>query len=273
MNRVDAHITGERESDNVRKFYDRQVLENPDIPAILGVSNRLAADLRDREEWKIFTKLVTLRRHMDVLELGCGGGRWCEHLAPLVRSVTGVDFSTNALAHARKSAQERRIGNIEYHALSVDQFRPTRFYDLIYFSGVTPYLKNRVLEECIATYAAALKKNGVIVVRDSVTNRAHELEHGDGYTAYYRTIDEYRSCFGHVGFSLARAEKAFPSFCLSPLLSNHTISRFYEAFSSSIRRSLLDLISQLMAFNCNHTHWPGKHYSYDHLFLVFTRTS
>jgi len=254
----------------VRDFYERQVLENPELPAILGVPNRLAADLRDCQEWNTFRKLVPLDRSMNILELGCGGGRWCEHFAPVVEMVTGIDFSVNAIAHARKRVAGR-IGNVNYHHASLEEFQPLEKYDLIYFSAVTPYMKNSVLEECIVKYAAALKGNGVIVVRDSVTNRAHELEHGDGYTACYRTIDEYRSCFGHVGFSLAMAEKAFPSFCLSQLLSNRTISRFYDAFPLFVRRALLALLSRLKAFDCNRTHGPGKPYSYDHLFLIFTR--
>jgi len=256
----------------VRKFYEQHVLENPESPAILGVANRLAADLRDREEWKTFRKLVPLDSSMSILELGCGGGRWCEHFAPVVEKATGIDFSVNAIAHARRRAVGR-IGNISYQHASIEEFQPLEKYDLIYFSAVTPYLENQALGKCIAKFAAALKENGVMVVRDSVTNLAHELEHEDGYTACYRTIDEYRSCFSHAGLFLARSEKAFPRLCLSPLLSNRAILRFYEALPLPARASLLAVLSRLMALDCNGTHWPGETYSYDHLFLVFTRTS
>ena len=254
----------------VREFYDRQVFENPELPAILGVVNILAADLRDREEWIAFRKIVSLSRSMNVLELGCGGGRWCEHLAPLVGKVTGIDFSGNAIAHARKRV-EGIYNNVCFHHTSVEGFHPLERYDLIYFSAVTPYLGDEVLERCVTKYVAALKEGGMIVVRDSVTNRAHELEHEGKYSSSYRTIDDYRLYFVSAGLCLTHIEKAFPRFCLSLLLSNRILLWVYRALPLTVRSFVLALLSRCIFLDSNGTHWPGEIYSYDHLFLVFTR--
>lgn len=254
----------------VREFYDRQVSENPELPSILGVANILAADLRDREEWIAFRKIVSLDKNMNVLELGCGGGRWCEHLAPLVGKVTGVDFSGNAIAHARKRIAGK-YDNICFHHASVEEFQILERYDLIYFSAVTPYLGDETLEMCVTKYAAALKEGGMIVVRDSVTNRAHELEHEGKYGASYRTIDDYHLYFSTAGLCLTKVEKSFPLFCLSPVLSNRILVWAYRVLPLRVRTFLLALLSRCMFLDSNGTHWPGDIYSYDHLFLVFTR--
>lgn len=254
----------------VREFYERQVSENPELPSILGVANILVADLRDREEWIAFRKIVSLDRCMNVLELGSGGGRWCEHLAPLVGKVTGVDFSGNAIAYARKRV-EGRYDNICFHHASVEEFHPLEKYDLIYFSGVTLYLENDTLMKCVTKYVAALKEGGVMVVRDSVANQAHELEHEGNYSAFYRAIDDYRLYFGAAGLCLTKVEKAFPRFCLSLLLSNRILVWGYRTMPLKVRSFLLALLSRFMILDSNGTHWPGDIYSYDHLFLVFTR--
>lgn len=258
-------------ADRVRQFYDRQVLEHPELPAILGVSNKLAADLRDHEEWRVFRLLIPLNFEMDVLELGCGGGRWCRHFAPLVRTVAGVDFSANVLSYANRRAEGGRFDNITYYHASLEEFCPTGKYDLIYFSAVTLYLEDQVLKECIARYACCLKESGVMVVRDSVANSIHAVEHQDGYVARYRTIDSYKSLFGTAGFQLEQVERAFPGYCLKPVLNNARLSHFYDLSPPFVRRLLRQLAS-LFATDVSPTfHWREGKYDYLHTFLVFAR--
>jgi SAM-dependent methyltransferase len=49
-------------------------------------------------------RLLPELRGRDVLELGCGAGQWSVWLAGRGARVTGLDLSTNQLAHARRSA-------------------------------------------------------------------------------------------------------------------------------------------------------------------------
>jgi len=259
---------------NVRNFYDRQVLENPELPAILGVPNKLVADFRDQEEWRTFQKLVPLRSDMNVLELGCGGGRWCEHLSPFVRSVNGVDFSNNAISYAKRQADITQLRNIVYHHSSLEKFQPSEKFDLIYFSGVALYLEDSVLADCISRYSKYQDDKGlIIIVRDSVANLPHFLEHDQGYSAQYRTIDNFKALFESAGFLFQHHEKAFPNFCLSRLLANKRVSASYDIMPTWLKRLLLRTCSLFSAIGKRGSHWNSGDYQYDHSFLVFSKTS
>ncbi len=51
-------------------------------------------------------------RDMDVLDFGCGTGLVALHLAPLVRSLTGVDSSSGMLAVFRAKAEAQGLANV-----------------------------------------------------------------------------------------------------------------------------------------------------------------
>lgn|SRR5690606_24347948 len=66
-------------------------------------------------EWKALMQSVTDLRDIDVADIGCGGGIYSRAMAEMGARVTGVDFSGEMLAAARRQKTRVRSGG----------FRPT----------------------------------------------------------------------------------------------------------------------------------------------------
>jgi 2-polyprenyl-3-methyl-5-hydroxy-6-metoxy-1,4-benzoquinol methylase len=108
--------------------------------------------------------LKDVNKEINILDLGCGPGLYTEILAKKGHNVTGIDFSENSIAYARKSAEskgfviEYKVGNY----LEVD-FGIERF-DLIYmvftdFGVLMPDDQQLLLKKI----KEALKPGGVLI--------------------------------------------------------------------------------------------------------------
>lgn len=260
--------------EKVRKFYDQQVLSQPANPTMLGVDSAFQAECRNYFELRRFQRLVPLRRDMSILELGCGTGRWCESFSALAACVTGVDLSPNAIARAQQEANAKKLQNLEYYSAAIEEFQPLRSYDLIYFSGVALYLEDDVLQEMIVKYAASLADDGFIVVRDSITNQTHHVNHAQGYGAKYRSLDDFAGIFADHGFVLAGHQKAFNGVCLSPLLSSKIGHGIFHLFKRlSLEKLLFEVLGRLFDRKNSAHHWQNGDFAYDHDFLLFMRAN
>jgi SAM-dependent methyltransferase len=213
--------------DRVRTFYDRQVSEHPESPAILGSSTRLHADYRNLGEWRAFSALVPVRRNSRILELGCGGGRWVERLAPGAREVIGVDISENAIALARGRAASLGLANARYEVSSIVDFRPQGMFDLVYFSGILLYLNDEEAAQAMDGIRDHLAADAAIVVRDSLTERPYERSTPD-YEAHYRDEASISRLLGRIGYRLQARRRATPQ-ALSPrLINSRHADRLYK---------------------------------------------
>lgn len=261
------------QQDKVEAFYNLQVLNNPDMPAILGVSSKLGADFRDFEEWKSFYSLVTLRNDMRVLELGCGGGRWVERLSRYVKEVIGVDLSKNAINYAKKCANVKKIHNVEYIHSSIREYEADGFFDIIYLSGVLLYIDNEEVLYDIEKYNRCLKQDGIFVVRDSITNVNHILHHQEGYCSLYRTLEDFEKFFKEVNFRLTKKRKAFPNLCLSNFLNLSSIKSLYQILQPiKLQKFLIFLLDVISRRDEGLPHWVINGYNYSHDFLIFSKS-
>jgi SAM-dependent methyltransferase len=103
----------------------------------------------------------------DILDLGCGTGRYTGALAARFgASVVGIDPSEEMLAHARrKSAAGARYQQGAGEALPL----PTASVDMVFMSMVFHHFaeRDRVARECLRV----LRSGGVVVLRAGVTDR------------------------------------------------------------------------------------------------------
>jgi SAM-dependent methyltransferase len=67
---------------------------------------------------------------MDILDLGCGPGIYTEKLDLIGHNVTGIDFSANSIAYAKKHAMERNQ-DIDYHCKNYLSLSYQDQFDLI----------------------------------------------------------------------------------------------------------------------------------------------
>lgn len=256
--------------DKIKNFYDKQVLNHPDSPAILGCKSKLSTAFRTYIEWETLTKMIKLKKDMKILELGCGAGRWVEAFSKFVEYVEGVDFSENAIETAKNNAYFKGIQNVNYVSASIFDFEPDKIYDIIYFSGIMIYLNDDDFERSVSKFSKYLKSDGVFIVRDSIAFNRAIINHNDEYTAIYRTLSEHINIFSKYGFKLYKREIAF-NFNYSRALEKRYINRMY-LISQHFKFSKMFLVFLHKMLEKRKTK-EGKigEANYSHDFLVFTR--
>lgn len=255
----------------IKRFYDEQAKSQPQRVAVLGVANAVSAAARVHAEWRSFTSLVPLNGSMVILELGCGGGRWCELLAAVTKRVVGVDLSSEAIRLAESSRERAGLKNIEYHNSSIGEFEPDGAYDVVYLSGVALYVSDQALEACIRKFVPHLSRDAVFVVRDSLSNRSHELLHPEGYSARYRTKKEVVNVFTTLGFELRDDCSAFPAWCVNKWLNGRLFGFMVGLLPAKVQKYVGELLVDMLPSPPVTPHWRTTHTEYTHEFLVFQR--
>ena len=76
-----------------------------------------------------------LVRGKRVLDLGCGDGRFALGIAPVVRSVVGVDPDPEAITAAKKNARTARLRNVRFVVGAAQTLPcPTEVFDVVILS-------------------------------------------------------------------------------------------------------------------------------------------
>jgi len=108
--------------------------------------------------------LPTFRRHKikNVLDLGCGTGRHCIHLAKIGFDVVGVDISESALKMANAWVRKERLTNVAFvrETMTNIPFGNLHFDAVISVSVIHHTLKKDIVKT-IDEIQRVLKKNGI----------------------------------------------------------------------------------------------------------------
>lgn len=171
IDNIEHDHQGRTPDDTLRYFadrFDRLVTASPEgsvalyslgSPALLAaVTSEIVARMA---EWNL------LGPDRDVLDLGCGIGRFLQSLAPRVGSVVGLDISARMVAEAR--ARCRDLANVRIDVGSGRDLAPigTASLDLVLGADVFPYLVQAgggLAAAHIAEFARVLRPAGAALV-------------------------------------------------------------------------------------------------------------
>lgn len=206
--------------ENTRNFYNQRALkllgggqngnekyECPYTSVLLGDQNPDYARQWNRFERNSILPKLNITKDCDVLDLGCGMGRWAEHVIPLCHTYCGADFSSEMI----RAAEQRdygRTGNYRFFDCSLQDFLkgqagelPVKFNRLI-IVGVFMYINDDELRECLAKLMNLFREDTVVYIAETVglgqrlTLREFYSETlGCSYDAIYRTPEEYGQMF------------------------------------------------------------------------------
>lgn len=115
-------------------------------------------------EWKALMQSVTDLRDIDVADIGCGGGIYSRAMAEMGARVTGVDFSGEMLAAARRQKTARPIRWIQADA--ADTGLPDSSCDLVLLRAVIHHFSAEKTAEVFKESHRLLRPGGWIVVQD-----------------------------------------------------------------------------------------------------------
>ena len=141
--------------------------------AIFGAIGTLASDREEAE--KASSRKIELVRSVlealysssttgNILDLGCGIGRFAPIFISLGFDYTGVDVSPVAIAQARKSCPEAKfVEGI------ITEYEPDQKYDLIFVSYVLIHiLRDRDWLHVLDTVKRSLKSDGLFFLMESI---------------------------------------------------------------------------------------------------------
>ena len=104
---------------------------------------------------------------VDVLELGCGGGKFSRRIAPMCRSLVCTDISPTMIGHTRTRLKEERIdGNVSYLLLNGIDFTGVEAssVDFIFSYDVLLHLQRENVFSYLRDARRVLRENGTMMV-------------------------------------------------------------------------------------------------------------
>ncbi len=127
------------------------------------------------EEWggpefaDLIVELVEpyLGADVDVLELGCGGGKFSQRLAPRCRSLLCTDISAEMIKHTRSTLGRRGLDeNVDYRVLNGVDFNgvPDESVDFIFSYDVQLHLQPENVFSYMCDARRVLRDNGMFML-------------------------------------------------------------------------------------------------------------
>jgi cyclopropane fatty-acyl-phospholipid synthase-like methyltransferase len=211
----------------VRTFFEQRGANISDAHPLTSVlyqdSNPTLAEARDAFEKQRILPLLNLGRDSEVLDVGCGIGRWADALVGRVARYHGIDFSAALIAAARErihqssfTFQQLSAENVHRDMLDV----PAGFSHVI-IAGVLLYLNEDQLQAALDAVGTCCAASARIYLREPVaTSERLTLKQFQSdelraeYNAIYRTEGELLSqmlaSLEPRGFALAVNAPLYP---------------------------------------------------------------
>lgn len=170
LRRVDHAGCGSTPADavqRIRAMFDDAVAVAPEASVAvysLGDPKRLRSATEELVAWLTANGLI--RPESDVLDLGCGIGRVASALAPLVRSVLGLDISASMVAEARRRSVAPNVRFETTTGIDLAALPPSSI-DLVLAVDSFPYLMQAgapVVERHVADAARLLRPSGALAI-------------------------------------------------------------------------------------------------------------
>jgi SAM-dependent methyltransferase len=110
---------------------------------------------------------VGIEARMACLDVGCGGGDVTLDLARLVGPegrIVGCDIDETKLDLARREAEEKGFGNVEYRLADIRQSQTASEFDVVYTRFLLTHLSDPA--DAVARLGQAARPGGLVIIED-----------------------------------------------------------------------------------------------------------
>lgn len=205
---------------SIKAFWEARSRRAAESPESLVNFEEDSTRLREKVagETRAIMPLLELGPEMKILDMGAGYGQWALRFAPLVGSVTAVDYQQSFLDRGREAAEKAQQHNIEFIQSPVEAYLPDKTFERIFFSGIFVHLTDDLIRRTLANVLPALSEDGLVVLREptSILQDSYILDHiyskalDCEYSALYRTASQLKKLLADFDFSCLKEGQIFP---------------------------------------------------------------
>ena len=189
---------------NINKFWEQKAINTSSYNAVLLNANlsQDANSIRNKNERDFLFSYLKNKKY-NILEIGCGNGRWAENLKDkYIDNYIGIDFSGNFIQQCNlKFKNHPKIKFYQMSATNLDFNLLNSQYDLIIMTGICMYINDEDLKSLYMHLNELLTSNGSLYMQESVSVINKRLTLKDfysdelkcNYSAIYRVPDEYEN--------------------------------------------------------------------------------
>jgi SAM-dependent methyltransferase len=203
-----GRIYGEKadiDSENVKNFWNNNAKKDSSLKSVLlGYDfGENSADLHNKKEAKIALDFIGSGKK-NILDIGCGIGRWAYNLKQLIQRYDGIDFSEEFIKAANNNFKD--FDEIEFYcmlATDIDRTKLLEKYDVVLATEVSMYINDDELDKLYKNINSFTQKNSLLYIQDTTSLLETRLTLKDfdskelktKYNAIYRTKSEYETLF------------------------------------------------------------------------------
>ncbi|MDR0442990.1 MAG: class I SAM-dependent methyltransferase [Treponema sp.] len=193
------------DTESVKDFFNNNAKKDTSLKSVLLGNDfgENSADLHNQKEAKIVMDFIGSGKK-NVLDIGCGIGRWAYNLKQLIRKYDGIDFSEEFVKAAANNLMD--VNETKFYCMSatdIDRTKLLEKYDVIIVTGVSMYINDNELKK-LYDYINNFSQSGTLLYLQDTTSLLKtrltlkdfdSRELNTKYNAIYRTKAEYEILF------------------------------------------------------------------------------
>jgi ubiquinone/menaquinone biosynthesis C-methylase UbiE len=156
----------------------------------------------------VIEDIARLRGSANILDVGCGPGKWTRLFAERFSTVTAIDISPEMIALAQKSLNKKALDNVHFHVMSVSKlhFKDNHFDFVNCITVLQHILNDNDWKLAVKEIGRVTKPGGSILLYEfapslvikrrtphlnirSMKHYVHEFEKADAVLTYWRAVD------------------------------------------------------------------------------------
>lgn len=195
------------ESERVQEFFEKRFCKENPLASVMvrGSAHDDVPDKRNQNETRLLYSLMDLSKPLNILDVGCGCGRWASNLDGYIMRYDGIDFAQSYVDTATEIFRGKPC--FSFHRMPVTDLTRGLFphvYDLIIVNGLCMYLNDVLLNNVMDIIHGFVMPKTSVYLRESVSVMGQRLtlkdfpsvELNTAYNAIYRTPEEYERVIG-----------------------------------------------------------------------------
>lgn len=164
---------------------------------------------RDRIEKDKIRCFLSIKPGDSFLDIGCGIGRWCDEILPLLETgrYVGIDYTEAFIRKATyRYKDDSRCFFFQGDFLNLNEVLKQNGidfkFDKVFINGVLMYINDSDIGKCLSNLNHCIKDGGIVYVKESVGMKQrmtlsdyYSDELDANYSVIYRTIHQYETAF------------------------------------------------------------------------------